>query len=55
MFLDRSKSFEFLLRQSGLFDIGYFGNFDLNIQFYPMKIQQNIKLHIVTDIKKMYY
>ena len=41
MFLDPTKSFEFILRQCGLFDMGYFGNFDLNIRFYPLKMIEN--------------
>ena len=41
MFLDNTKSFEFKFRQSGLFDMGYFDNFDQNIQFYPLKMVEN--------------
>ena len=41
MFLDPTKSFKFIFRQFGLFYMGYFGNFDLNIQFYPLKMIEN--------------
>ena len=41
MLLDPTKSFKFILRQSGLFDMTYFGNFDINIQFYPLKLIEN--------------
>ena len=41
MFPDPTKSFRFILRQSGLFEMGYFGNFDLNIQFDPLKMVEN--------------
>ena len=38
MFLDPTKSIKFIPRQSVLFHMGYFGNFDLNILFYPLKM-----------------
>ena len=52
MFLDPTKSIKFIPRQSVLFHMGYFGNFDLNILFYPLKMvnKEKLELKVVTEL-----